>query len=294
MIHVLFTASLGAMQPPETPRVDAVEIVVRDLPAEKRFYEQALHFSDEGERSVTAGESERLTLGDQHVDLITYDRSGRSISVAAKSNDRDFQHVAIIVSDMNRAWAWVRRFPIRVVSRKPQVLPTWNPNAGGIAAVYFRDPEGHPLELLHFPPDKGAAQWHATSPLFLGIDHTAISVTNSAASTRFYEALGLTVKGHSNNYGIEQARLSGVTGAHVAITAVRLQSAPGVEFLQYLNPIVSQPPERAAVDDLVATRTLIVTPKTALLCASLQPVARTNGSCIVRDPDGHLVELRAP
>jgi catechol 2,3-dioxygenase-like lactoylglutathione lyase family enzyme len=291
MIHLLFTALVASAQP-ESAHVDSVEIVVRDLPAERRFYEHALHFSDEGERPVAGGKSERLTLGGQHVDLIVYDRAGQSISADARSNDRDFQHVAVIVSDMNRAWAWVQRFPIHSVSAGPQLLPRWNPNAGGIAAVYFRDPEGHPLELLHFPPDKGAAQWHAASPLFLGIDHTAIAVTNSTVSTRFYEALGLTVKGHSNNYGIEQERLSGVKGAHVAITAVRFESAPGVEFLQYLNPPAPQPPEREAVYDLGATRTLIITPKSASLCASLHPIVQMYGNCIVRDPDGHLVEIR--
>jgi catechol 2,3-dioxygenase-like lactoylglutathione lyase family enzyme len=216
-----------------------------------------------------------------------------TIPPTARSNDRNFQHVAIIVSNMDRAWAQVSRFNLRKVSAEPQVLPAWNPSAGGIAAVYFRDPEGHPLELLHFPAGKGAPQWHAASPLFLGIDHTAIAVTDTAASTRFYEALGLTVRGHSNNYGIEQENLSGVPGAHVAITALRFDSAPGIELLQYLYPLRSQPPERAGLGDLIATRTLLIEPNAATVCKNLTPVTTFIGGCIVRDPDGHLVDIES-
>ncbi|HMF28456.1 MAG TPA: VOC family protein, partial [Candidatus Cybelea sp.] len=128
----------------------------------------------------------------------------------------------------------------------------------------------------------------------LGIDHTAIAVANTAASTKFYEALGLTVRGRSNNYGIEQERLSGVAGAHVMITAVRFDSAPGVEFLQYVNSIPPQPRESARGNDLAATRTLLVEPNAATLCKTMPAVSRTSSGCIVRDPDGHLVEIDAP
>ena len=61
------------------------------------------------------------------------------------------------------------------------------PNAAGIRAFYFRDPDGHPLEILQFPPDKGDPKWHAPSDrLFLGIDHTAIVVSDTDASLEFY------------------------------------------------------------------------------------------------------------
>jgi hypothetical protein len=38
------------------------------------------------------------------------------------------------------------------VSPSPQRLPDWNANAAGIRAFYFRDPDGHPLEILQFLP----------------------------------------------------------------------------------------------------------------------------------------------
>jgi catechol 2,3-dioxygenase-like lactoylglutathione lyase family enzyme len=44
--------------------------------------------------------------------------------------------------------------------------------------------------------------------LFLGIDHTAIVVSNTEVSLRFYQdVLGLKVAGASENYGTEQEHL---------------------------------------------------------------------------------------
>src|SRR5205085_5189828 len=71
-------------------------------------------------------------------------------TVDARSNDRWFQHVAIIVSDIDRAYQWLREHKVQHASPGPQLLPAWNPNAGGIRAFYFRDPDGHPLEVLWF------------------------------------------------------------------------------------------------------------------------------------------------
>jgi catechol 2,3-dioxygenase-like lactoylglutathione lyase family enzyme len=68
---------------------------------------------------------------------------------------------------------------------------------------YFRDPDGHPLEILWFPEGKGDPRWHRpTSRLFLGIDHTAIVVADTARSLQCYrDALGRRVVGESENYG---------------------------------------------------------------------------------------------
>jgi catechol 2,3-dioxygenase-like lactoylglutathione lyase family enzyme len=293
VIHLLaaLIATIAVAAP--VPRVDAVEIVVNDLDAERRFYTQALGFTSVARRPVPGGELERLALGDERLDLVRYDRPGAAISSSARSDDRAFQHIAIIVSDMTSAWSAVVRFPIRRVSVAPQVLPRWNPTAGGIIAVYFRDPEGHPLELLQFPAGKGASKWHAAAPLFLGIDHSAISVADPAASRRFYVRLGLSVRGNSDNYGIEQERLSAVRGAHVEITAVRFGQAPGVEFLHYVEPARRQQRESARANDLEATRTIFIERRAAALCAGLTDVRRTSTGCLARDPDGHLIEIRS-
>ena len=181
----------------------------------------------------------RLRLGAEEIELIDFlAPEGRSVPEDSRSDDEWFQNVAIIVRDMDAAYAHLRRHKVRHASSGPQRLPDWNPNAGGIEAFYFKDPDGHHLEILAFPPDKGAARWHAPgAALFLGIDHTAIVVRDTLPSLAFFEdALGLEVRGRSENYGTEQEHLNNVFGARLLITALGAAGGPAVEFLDYLTP----------------------------------------------------------
>lgn len=237
--------------------VDAVGITVADMDTSLEFYTGVLPFRVISDREVTGTEYEhlfgvfglrvriaRLALGDEHIELIDFVASeGRPIPVDSRSNDEWFQHIAIIVSDMDKAYAHLREHRVTHASPAPQRLPDWNPNAGGIEAFYFRDPDGNHLEILEFPPDKGSPRWHATNgELFLGIDHTAIVVRETDAALRFYrDGLGLTVRGHSENHGIEQERLNNVFGARLRITALAGASGPGIEFLEYLAPQTGRP-----------------------------------------------------
>src|SRR5258705_2845564 len=108
----------------------------------------------------------------------------------SRANDRWFEHIAIVTSDLDRAYAMLRERGVESASTGPQRLPDWNPNAGGIAAFYFRDPDGHFLELIQFPRGKGDARWQKPDgKLLLGIDHTAIVVADTEASLRFYRDL---------------------------------------------------------------------------------------------------------
>jgi len=144
---------------------------------------------------------------------------------------------------MDRAYARLREAKVQHASPAPQRLPDWNPKAGGIRAFYFRDPDGHFLEVLWFPAGKGDPKWQAaTSRLFLGIDHTAIVVGDTAASLRYYrDVLGLQVAGESENFGPEQERLNNVFGARLRITTLRAAAGPGVELLEYLAPRDGRP-----------------------------------------------------
>ena len=189
--------------------------------------------------------------------------------------------MAIVVSDIDRAYAIVLREGAAPISTGPQELPAWNPNAGGIRAVYFRDPDGHPLELIQFPRGKGDPRWQDRHRLFLGIDHSAIAVRNTDASLTFYhDRLGLRIAGKSENWGIEQEGLSAVPGAHVRITTLRAGSGPGVELLHYLMPTDGRPmPVDTTADDLWAEEIVL---RTAL--------AAHFGEWL-RDPDGHAVGL---
>jgi catechol 2,3-dioxygenase-like lactoylglutathione lyase family enzyme len=183
---------------------------------------------------------------------------------------------------MDRAYQILQSNHVEHVSPSPQLLPDWNKNAGGIRAFYFKDPDGHPLEILSFPIGKGNPKWHlAADKLFLGIDHTAIVISDTGASLRFYrDRLGLEVAGESENYGIEQERLNNVPGAHLHITALRGDSGPGIEFLEYLAPRDGRPfPAGEKVTDLVHWQTRVIVPFASAAAE------------IVRDPDGHAVEL---
>src|SRR5258705_567885 len=153
---------------------------------------------------------------------------------------------------MDAAYRHLRTHRGRHPSSGPQRLPDWNPNAGGIQAFYFKDPDDHVLEVIAFPPGKGEPRWQAAGGrLFLGIDHTAIVVADTEASVAFYrDALGLAVVGGSENHGTEQEHLNGVFGARLHITALRAASGPGIELLEYLAPRDGRPipPDERAND----------------------------------------------
>jgi catechol 2,3-dioxygenase-like lactoylglutathione lyase family enzyme len=176
-----------------------------------------------------------LGLGEQVLELLQFDRPGRPYPDAVGSSDLRFQHFAIVVADMQRAYERLSAVSgwTAISIEGPQKLPT---SSGGVTAFKFRDPEGHPLELLEFPPHKMPANWRArlTTGLFLGIDHSAIGVSNSERSIAFYEALGLRVAARSLNTGPEQERLDALSGIHLEVTALELeQTAPHVELLCY-------------------------------------------------------------
>jgi catechol 2,3-dioxygenase-like lactoylglutathione lyase family enzyme len=281
LIAFLAGLLLAALQAHAEPAVDAVlriVIPVADLDRAAGFYAGALSFAriDAGELPGAA-----LRLGGETIELVEQP-SGRPVPADSRSNDRWFQHVAIVVSDIDRAYAIVLRSGASPISiGGPQELPAWNPNAGGIRAVYFRDPDRHPLELIQFPPGKGDPRWQEKDQLFLGIDHSAIAVRDTDTSLGFYRGrLGLRIAGGSENSGVEQERLSAVAGAHVRITSLRAPAGPGIEFLQYLMPTDG----RAAPAD---TRSEDLWSEEIVMRAdAASPVESP-----LRDPDGHVVRI---
>ncbi len=239
-------------------------LTVSDLDRSVAFYQQALGFTKVSETVVsdrdldtltgvfgTRIRSARLQLGQEFVELEQYVApKGEPIPVDSRSNDLWFQHFAVVVSDMDKAHAHVAGFGVPSISSAPQTIPASNQAAAGIKAYKFRDPDGHPLELLYFPPDKGRVRWQDKSRLFLGIDHSAIAVSSTERSTGFWRDLvGLKVAGGSLNTGMTQEQLDNAFGAVVRITGLRPQvdDSPGLEFLQYLTPSGGRPtPARSA------------------------------------------------
>lgn len=247
--------------------VEAVGITVKDMRSATDFYTRVLSFEIVADEEISGSETEhlfgvfgmrarivRLRLGDEFIELIDFIApEGRPMPVDSRSNDEWFQHIAIIVSDMDAAYAHLRDHNVVHASPSPQRLPDWNENAGGIEAFYFRDPDGNHLELLEFPAEKGDSRWHLpTDRLFLGIDHTAIVVRDTEEALRFYrDGLGMAVRGGSENYGIEQERLNNVFGARLKITSVSASSGPAIEFLEYLSPGTGRPmPADTRANDL--------------------------------------------
>jgi catechol 2,3-dioxygenase-like lactoylglutathione lyase family enzyme len=256
------TGTLAAAAPTVVQSVDSVAIPVLDADRAIDFYSRVLTFTKVSDREVAGDAYDhlfgifgvrvrivRMRLGEESIELMQFlSPHGRTLPADNHSNDRWFQHIAIIVSDMDKAFAVLRDRHVTFASPNPQVLPAWNVKASGIAAFYFKDPDGNHLEILHFSPDKGAAKWHkplavaGVSSLFLGIDHTAIVVAHTEDSLKYYrDTLGLEVAGESDNYGPEQERLNNVFGAHLRITALRAKTGPGIELLEYLTPRTGRP-----------------------------------------------------
>lgn len=251
IFFVLFALARGqpaiwAQQPiprPLVAAVDAVGMTVSDMDRALEFYGTVLAFEKVSDVEMAGSEYGhlqgvfglrirvvRMQLGNEFIELTEYlAPKGRPIPLDSLSNDRWFQHIAIVVSNMDRAYQHLRQHKVRHLSTGPQRLPEWNKNAGGIRAFYFADPDGHPLEIIEFPPGKGDATWHRpTDKLFLGIDHTAIVGGDTDASLKFYrDALGLRVVGQSENYGTEQEHLNNVHGARLRITTLRAGGGAG-------------------------------------------------------------------
>jgi catechol 2,3-dioxygenase-like lactoylglutathione lyase family enzyme len=252
----------------------------------------------------------KLRLGDESIELTEYlAPKGRPIPVDARPNDHSFQHIAIIVSDMDRAYGRLRQFGVEHASSGPQRLPDWNPGAGGISAFYFRDPDRHFLEILHFPAGKGLDPWHRTDRLFLGIDHTAIVVGDTDRSLKFYrDTLQIKVAGEGENYDTEQEHLNGVFGARLRITSLRAASGPGIELLDYLAPRDGRPaPGDLKANDVAHWQTTLITSTPGNVVTMLglkaftlvspnavavtEPALGIRNAALIRDPDGHAVRL---
>jgi catechol 2,3-dioxygenase-like lactoylglutathione lyase family enzyme len=328
---IVLAAFVAWSLPSVTPRaaslpiaqsVEAVGMTVSDIDRSVAFFKNVLTFEPVSDVEVFGQEYDRLQgvfgtrmrvvrmrLGEEQIELTEYlAPRGRPIPADSRSNDRWFQHVAIIVSDMDAAYARLRQHKVEHASPEPQRLPDWNVAAGGIKAFYFKDPDGHPLEILQFPTGKGDPKWRMSSGrLFLGIDHTAIVVSDTHTSLRFYrDGLGLRVAGESTNYGPEQERLNNVFGARLHITGLRAAAGPGIEFLEYLSPrngrpaigiesndlahwetTVAGPDANAAFTRLHQAHVLFVSPSVA----TFRDDRRFTKGLLVRDPDGHAVKV---
>jgi catechol 2,3-dioxygenase-like lactoylglutathione lyase family enzyme len=321
VVAILASISLAQTTRPAVQAVVRIGMTVQDMDRSIDFYTKVLDFQKLSDTEIAGEQYEQLLgvfglrcrvvqlrLGNETIELTEFlTPQGRLIPRESRSNDSWFQHIAIVTTDMDRAYQRLRQNKVRFSSTGPQRLPDWNPNAGGIRAFYFRDPDDHVLEIIWFPTGKGDRKWQGRSELFAGIDHTAIVVKSTEKSLAFYrDLLGMRVAGESENYGTEQEHLNNVQGARLRITGLRAQNGPGVEFLEYLAPQDGKPyPADAKANDLFHWQTTLVATDLSGLFADLrQSGARLissnpvtidgNTALIARDPDGHAIQLIMP
>src|SRR5206468_2854240 len=143
--------------------VGAIALTVSDMDRSVAFYTSVLEFRQVADTVVTGdgyGRLEgvpgsrvrvvRLQLGDETLQLMAWlHPTGRPAPTGAHSNDRWFQHVAIIVSDMARAYAVLEAHGVERVSPAPQRLPDCDPGAR-LRITRLRAAAGPGIEFLEY------------------------------------------------------------------------------------------------------------------------------------------------
>lgn len=257
-------------------RIAAIRLPCVDLEATVGFYVETfgcILVASEPARRV-------IRLGDQRIELVL----ASSAPVApTPSNATGFQHCAIIVADMNTAMARLRLSQgWSPISRNgPEHLPE---ASGGATAFKFRDPDGHPLELLQFAPGRVPEIWQARDgAVFLGIDHSAITVSETGDAIAFYRGLGFEPSERQLNRGVEQARLDGLALEEALVEVTTLRPAggapPHLELLCYRDPPSLSAP--APDGSVLAT----------VLRLEGVPARQDEAPRALRDPDGHRLDI---
>jgi catechol 2,3-dioxygenase-like lactoylglutathione lyase family enzyme len=259
-------------------RIAAVQLVCRDVAATAAFYRAAF--------GCTSSSPPDLKLGEQSIELVATRSASR---IFAPANSTAFQHFAIVVSDIDKAMQKLAGCQgwIPISRAGPQALP---PASGGATAFKFRDPEGHPLELLRFPDGARPPAWGDSGlRTFLGIDHSAITVANTARSVAFYRELGFFVLSRQVNRGSEQERLDDLDGAVVEVTGLASPTGavPRLELLCYQTPGVLG--EVAAVHDPRSTRLILEGEDCDRATNQAKRSASIADETCMRDPDGHML-----
>ena len=250
----------------------------------------------------TAPRCAYLSLGAQTLVLTEFPNAAPYPKEYA-SNDLCFQHCAVVVDDMHAACDRVMRHGATPITRDgPQTLP---PSTGSVTAFKFRDPDGHPLELIAFPNGAGDPVWQSarTDGPTSGIDHSAISVADVTCSVLFYELLGLHVAARGVNRGVEQDRLDDLVDVEVDVVALEgTVRTPHLELLGYRRP-----PGRTnasirlaaiAVDRPIWQANNVDVLLGALTDGDFTDAIVASGFiggatvALLRDPDGHVLVLR--
>jgi catechol 2,3-dioxygenase-like lactoylglutathione lyase family enzyme len=277
-------------------RLLGVSLNTADLARASDFYCQALGFATVPAFSREAlfaahgyeVRAHSLRLGAQRIELVAFDPPGAPMPPDSTAADLWSQHFAIVVDDIAGAAAAVERHGAIAITRDgPQLLPK---SSGGVTAYKFRDPEGHPLELIHFPDRRDAP----------GIDQSAISVADASRSLAFYRALGLQLRTRQLNQGPEQDRLDGLSSVNVDVIGLFADMAPPhLELLCYRKPRGRPRAAREGLRAIDDSRLLFEVDDIDLPLAALEALGTTPAhrvepglrAAAMRDPDGHAIVI---
>ena len=243
---------------------------------------------------------QRLSLGNEELELVEAGPNARPYPSPSTSVDLAFQHLALRCANIDTAFK--RLYREDSASARPTAIsrgmdsgpaPVRLPDSsGGVTAFKFRDPDGHPLELLQPAGECGRSEVRA------GIDHTAISVSSASSSVVFYTTtLGLSLSACQTNSGSEQGLLDALDHPIVDVASLQTTSemSPHVELLAYQHPVASMTGLLAEITDIASGKIVIRCSDVGKLAANLGIVAGlvrlTSGEpCLLfRDPDGHLL-----
>jgi catechol 2,3-dioxygenase-like lactoylglutathione lyase family enzyme len=299
-------------------RVDAIAYLgrnVSDLARSVSFYCERLGFTPCGPVSGMdpalgrllgfsegVASAQRLRLGAQHIELVEAGARALPYPANRTSADLRFQHFAVRCPDMKGAFARLMRTDAAsalpaAISRdasgtlRPVRLPARN---GGAVAFKFRDPDGHPVELIALSGD-APDPWAGG-----GIDHSAISVSDAAASIAFYSCvLGFSLAARQTNSGSAQDALDALQGAVVDVIALQTMPAtkPHLELLGYRHPVEDNDTASVCATDIASDRLVMrVTGLRQALAAAhvsspVATLASGESAALLRDPDGHLLLL---
>jgi Lactoylglutathione lyase and related lyases len=284
-------------------RLRHIRLCSADAKPLARFYESALGFRQLAVEHLSGARAQELLgvggcvlritleLGNQRMAIVQFvDRPGPAYPEDATASDLIFQHFAIVVADMAAAMAQLEQVPgwSTITTGGPQQLPA---SSGGVTAFKFRDPEGHPLELLAFPAGGVPEPWRrpGNPGPFLGIDHSAISVSDRARSVAFYASLGFQLKNQSVNDDPGQSRLDHLQQPMVVVTAMNVgQAPPHLELLCYRGSGNASPLRLKANDVAASCLVFERDPRLAQQQAGLAPVQN------LLDPDGHHLSIENP
>src|SRR4029077_10039174 len=136
ILATLLVVAFSAICARGATSIDSVGMTVSDMDRAVEFY-SALTFQKISDVEVFGDDFEhlegvfgarmrivRMQLGNEFLDLTQYlAPPGRPIPVDSRSNDLWFQHIAIVVRDMDQAFERLRALKVQFVSTGPQTLP---------------------------------------------------------------------------------------------------------------------------------------------------------------------------